>query len=844
MTRIFESGRQRPRRGPRTGRLACVLALLVGGLSMRAPIQAQQPPSPQPPTASASPAAAPATAAAGVDLTNAIIIGPASPGVQEQTALRVLVEEVEKRTLVRLPLDASRDAARPRIIVGTRDALRGRAGDISGGLPSGPAPGPEGYILHVDAARQPAAVFVIGADARGMLFGVGRLLRELDMTRGRVSVRADLRLATAPEVAMRGHQLGYRPKTNSYDAFTVAMWDQYIRDLAIFGTNAIELIPPRSDDDADSPHFPLPPMQMMIEMSRIIDRYGLDVWIWYPALDKDYTDPAQVEFALKEWADVFRQLPRIDAILVPGGDPGHTKPDAMFALLEKQTASLHQYHPKAQMWLSPQGFTKDWMEEFYGLMDAQPRWLTGIVFGPQVRDDLPTLRKRIPARYRIRRYPDITHTIRAEYGVPDWDLAHALTSSREPINPRPIDQATIFRSLHTSAPDFITYSEGINDDVNKIVWSGLGWDPDADVVETLRQYGRYFIGPRYTDAFAQGLLALERNWRGPLLSNDGVYTTLQQFQRMERTASPQDLLNWRFQQALYRAYYDAYQRARLIAETAQEDRAMERLRSAKQTGALTALADAENALREADASTPAADWRQRVYALAEALYQSARMQLSVEKYKAIGVDRGATLDTAESPLNNRAWLFAELERIRQVADEPARVKEIEKIVAWTDPGPGGYYDDLGNAARQPHLVRPAEYDRQAGGRYLPGATGFGRRPGWRLSWMTHAETYYDRPLTLKYDGLDANARYRLRVVYAGDIYSTSPKIRVTANDGIEVAPFTAKPLPIAPLAWPVPPQATRGGSLTLTFATSPGIGGSGRGVQVAEVWLIREGVEQ
>ena len=47
------------------------------------------------------------------------------------------------------------------------------------------------------------------------------------------------------------------------------MWEQYIRDLAVFGTNAIELIPPRSDDDADSPHFPLPPMEMMTAMSRI-----------------------------------------------------------------------------------------------------------------------------------------------------------------------------------------------------------------------------------------------------------------------------------------------------------------------------------------------------------------------------------------------------------------------------------------------------------------------------------------------------------------------------------------------------------------------------------------------
>ena len=94
------------------------------------------------------------------------------------------------------------------------------------------------------------------------------------------------------------------------------------------------------------------------------------------------------------------------------------------------------------------------------------------------------------------------------------------------------------------------------------------------MVDTLRQYSRYFIGDRYADAFAQGLLALERNWRGPLAANAGVETTLLQFQAMEQAASPHDLKNWRFQQALYRAYYDAYVRSRLLYETALEEQAM------------------------------------------------------------------------------------------------------------------------------------------------------------------------------------------------------------------------------------------------------------------------------
>ena len=98
--------------------------------------------------------------------------------------------------------------------------------------------------------------------------------------------------------------------------------------------------------------------------------------------------------------------------------------------------------------------------------------------------------------------------------MPDWDVAYALTEGREAINPRPLGQAAIFRLYQKYAIGFLTYSEGCNDDVNKFVWSGLGWDPEAPVIDMLREYGRYFIGDRYADGFAQGLLALERNWVG------------------------------------------------------------------------------------------------------------------------------------------------------------------------------------------------------------------------------------------------------------------------------------------------------------------------------------------
>jgi hypothetical protein len=775
-----------------------------------------------------------------IELKGAAIVTPVSLNLQERTAVRVLVEEVAKRTNLRLAVATTWPAESvPAIAVGPLATAPQWASSALRNAGTAAAPGREGFRLAVSTGGGAAPrVLVLGADSRGVLFGVGRLLRELRMGRGSLRVPPDLSIVSTPQVALRGHQLGYRPKTNAYDAWDVPMWEQYIRDLAIFGSNAIELIPPRSDDAPDSPHFPLPQIDMMVEMSRIADEYGQDVWIWYPALDKDYGDPQQVEFALKEWAEVFARLPRINAIFVPGGDPGHTQPRHLMALLEKQAASLRKYHPKAEMWMSPQGFTKAWMDEFYSILKTEPAWLAGLVFGPQVRDSLPVLRANTPKRYRIRHYPDITHSLRSQYPVQDWDLAHALTSNREQINPRPADEALIFRSLLPYVSDFITYSEGANDDVNKFVWSGLGWDPKTDVVQILREYSRYFIGERYTDVFAQGLLALERNWRGPLAANAGVSTTLEQFQAMERAAAPRDLLNWRFQQALYRAYYDAYVRARLLHETAVEERALERLRAARSGESAAAISQARRLLDQSS-NPPAPEWRLRIYALAEALFQSIHQQLSVERYQAIAVGRGATLDSLETPLNNLGWLIARFDEILALATEDERMRAIDRIVRWTDPGPGGYYDDLGNPEQQPHLVRglPYEEDPQ---RFKSTLTGFGYRPDWRMSWMTQAESFWETPLQMRYSGLDRNAQYRVRIVYAGDVFGPDMLIRLVADGKYEVHPPIRKELPIKPVEFDVPVEATRDGELTLTFSAPPGIGSAGRGNQIAEVWLTRK----
>src|SRR5439155_15911044 len=107
------------------------------------------------------------------------------------------------------------------------------------------------------------------------------------------------------------------------------------------------------------------------------------------------------------------------------------------------------------------------------------------------------------------------------------------------------------------------------------------------------------------------------------------------------------------------------------------ERAMDRLRTARAVGSLPALKEAEAVLDRAETEKVATDLRARVFELAEALYQSIRMQLSVERYQAIAVGRGANLDTIDVPLNNRLWLRQRFAELRRLDQEAARLQGID-----------------------------------------------------------------------------------------------------------------------------------------------------------------------
>ena len=769
-----------------------------------------------------------------VDLySSTVITRGESASEVEKTAVTVLVEEVRKRNgMLGWQTSAEAPDTGPLIIATT--SLDGLSlGHLAPASVRQAVAGlkPEGFVLEtqVTEGNRPI-VWVVGADARGLLYGVGKLLRMLRFGTHSATLDADTRIVTAPAYPIRGHQLGYRNRANSWDAWDVPQFDQYIRELALFGANSVENIP--FEDGSPGVLMKLPRAQMNIKMSEICARYDQDYWLWTPA-DFDLKDPAKRAKALKDHEELYQACPRLNAVFFPGGDPGDNPAELVLPFLEDVSVPLRKSHPKAKVWLSLQAFSEADAERVYKYLDDKlPNWFGGIVYGPSSPPLQPT-RQRLNPRYPIRSYPDITHNVRAQFPVPWWDPALAFTLGREAINPRPRQYQAIHNALAPYTAGFLSYSDGVHDDVNKAVWSALAWNPDTPIRQILLEYANLYFASDVAEQAADGILALEQNWSGALRDNGGVEATLALWQSLEAQA-PQLAKNWRWQMCVVRAVYDAYTRHRLTREESLEEKALGKLVNipAGEEYITKAMDSALAVLNQVETDPTLPDLRQRIEDLCASLFESISLQTSVTKYHASGKERGCFLDFVDHPLNNRWWLEDEFKAIRGMSTEAERRARLETLRTWEHPGPGSFYDSVGNPAKARHVVKGdfsnvgESLDHTPIPEILFWEDGSSRK---KLAWMS----VMNWPSAMRYTGLDPNGEYIIRTTGNRECRLSIDGERVLPTlDNQEVGEFKE---------FPVPKQLLADRELTLTFERpeEPHLNWRMQS-RLSELWLIKK----
>jgi hypothetical protein len=662
-------------------------------------------------------------------------------------------------------------------------------------------------------------IILAGRDYRGLLFAAGRLIRELYLNDDFISVRKDLFIASAPADDLRAHQV--ITNTQCKDGFM--SWDdpvdleRHVNDLIIAGANGFEPTEPQLLDN-------------------YLDGLGLDLFVKLKCqeiIDLDALGDDKVE-------SFFSSYKGIDHITTYGGDAsGAVRPDYFFPHMERVLPLILKNQEGVKWWYSNQcleDHAKDYDEYIFNyIREKNPPWLYGMVYGPWTKRGIKDIRQDLPSQYRIRHFPEICHPRWCQYPVPDWDRIYAIVWPRnKSIYAMPEMMRDIYLATRDHTVGALPYNHtGSYNDLNKFVWTYAGWDPEASVEEILEAYARVFfahdfkINPYHEKAgqwnmesliddavtyVRDALLLLEENWKGPLAKNNSTEPALEHWLRIaECIGGPQE--NWRVEMFLYRARIDAQVKRKYDLEMQLEREAYRIMEDASD-------ADIQKIRREVSKTFDRID------------YEFQRKQKFLDELISIGLtDKFGDLEEITNNIytsfNDRHWINNELERC-------SNIEGLSGILNYEEPGPGGFYDNLGVPGEQPHLVGQYNWKNDPG--FVFGTINWVDNdddPDQRHTRLTHALSRYDTPLEMHWSNLDPAASYIVRVVYNGPF---NIRIRCETDDGQEIHGFIEKPGNTY-VSYPVPEASTADGELNLRwYQDTTDIM---RGVSVSEIWLTR-----
>lgn len=701
--------------------------------------------------------------------------------------------------------------------------------------------------------RSEKEITVSASEKRGFLYGTSWILRHMYLKDGKVGFSEGLKdVRILPSYVMRGHQLGYRDKQNTCPAWTEKEYERYIRDLLIFGSNAIEILPPRTDDNLYSCHFKRDPLKMMIQLSQIIHSYGMEVHVWYPYLNSTI-EGETFQKEMEERDLIFRKVPYIDGLLIPAGDPGELPPKEMIKAAESTAALLHAYHPEAKVWMAPQSFAprEGWYDDFYEECAKEPEWLYGVCFAPWEKDSIQEMYEKLPGKYKdtIRNYPDITHNIGSQFEVPDWDEAFAYTLGREAYNARPY----AFQKIHEYHKGYvmgsITYSEGIHDDVNKMVWGNMDYLEDERVEEAVKDYVRLFIDPDWTEELADIILRLEDSWKGRILENKNIVCLYEEMMALENKIDQKTRKNFRYQLLLLRVLGDYQTQLRYAHDQALEKEVYQIMEDENKSFE-EIIEQVQGILRKTYTEPVGVKERFKLQRLSDELYASCKIQLTTTRHKGQFLERGAWLDTLNMALNDSQWINASLNRMKeQPWSEEEKKAAIRCMVKRCDPGKGGQYLNLGSREGFAHVRKNCSFEEDpcfiksplmAHSSHLLSI--MYQSIGWydevplSVKWAHGARTLYGTPLVVETEGLDPDEKYELMVTYQDMVWNEHYNLKCYAGEElvhteVNIEDEIEKGTPT--FVYDLPEKAYRDGKLMLTWKTYQPEGGC----TVCEIWI-------
>lgn len=483
---------------------------------------------------------------------------------------------------------------------------------------------------------------------RGLIYGIGLFLRKCEYSEGKIELIKNISRKVTPSAKIRGHQLSYTDMNNTYEAWDYNQFRQYILELALFGMNTVEAT--TTKDEERTPIMLYDYKEAMDIESAICKELDLDFSVWHALSSKD-TDDEAVEKAKKQ----YKSTPKFDYLFNPGGDPGDLTAEDFAERCLKLKSALSNEFPDLQLWPSLQAPHEypDWGERIIEYFKKNsPNEIDGLIYGPNHAMSIDEMRRSFELKYPFRFYPDIGHNVRCESPVhfnrDDWHYSLAATLSREAVNPRPTEFRLLHRIMRQYFIGSVTYSEGVNDDVNKFIWSSMDFDYNCSLRESILDYARLFYVGADSEKICDIIFGLEQNWIGDPIENSSIERTYREITEIYNS-NPNLSENWRFMLHLFRATCDKLVRDRRIFELNLIDEASTQIYLGSKDEALKIL--------NKDYTDEYKTLRAKLFPMAEKLNRLIGIQLDVEHFGGMKWERGCTLDTIDNPVTDRVWLI-------------------------------------------------------------------------------------------------------------------------------------------------------------------------------------------
>jgi hypothetical protein len=389
---------------------------------------------------------------------------------------------------------------------------------------------------------------VNGHDARGLLYGLGRLLRLASSNSGASLVAPRIEERHTPAIRDRGVYFATHFQ-NFYEGAPLEEIDRYVEEMALWGFDQVHFwfdmnwFPEGFWRDAGSPG-----MRMITRLRRIsatAHSYGLEVGAvgvanegfrlqppaslkadasarrggYYPDSTICPSREGGMNMILDDRRRVLELLGPIDVFTYWPYDSGgcgcalcmsNGSWGATFLKIGPQISQLvKQINPGARFYVSTWYMDPKERQLVYDQMKSSAPWFDGTVSETKYEGERGALGLS-SARYAKLVFPEISmfDSYGDGYG----------TNGANPAPDRFIEVAR-----RTVANGFGTelYSEGFYDDLNKVVWVSILWDPNRTATEIIGEYCNYYFGAKAAPAALELITGLEQTWGAAKLSGAG-----------------------------------------------------------------------------------------------------------------------------------------------------------------------------------------------------------------------------------------------------------------------------------------------------------------------------------